>query len=75
MRARDKRDSERRDKREVSKRARDREKRYGTDGYKSRRRSSTRSSRRHCGKVSGSVVQDDEEGHLIFKVGDILQSR
>ena len=34
-----------------------------------------RSSRRNGGKVSGSVVQDDEEGHLIFKIGDILQSR
>ena len=26
-------------------------------------------------KVSGSVVQDDEEGHLIYKVGDVLQNR
>jgi len=25
--------------------------------------------------VSGSVVQDDEEGHLIFKMGDVIQSR
>ena len=33
-----------------------------------------RSSRRNGGKVSGSVVQDDEEGHLIFKIGDILHS-
>jgi len=63
--------------REVSnKKARDRDKRYGTDGYKSRRGSSTRSSRRGpAGRVSGSVVQDDEEGHLIFKPGDVIQSR
>jgi len=64
-----------RDRRDVSKKARDRERRYGTDGYKSRRRSSTRSSRRNGNKVSGSVVQDDEEGHLIFSIGDILQNR
>ena len=25
--------------------------------------------------MSGSVVQDDEEGHLIFKLGDVIQSR
>ena len=36
------RDTEKRDRRDVSKKARDRERRYGTDGYKSRRRSSTR---------------------------------
>ena len=35
----------------------------------------TRSSRRNGNKVSGSVVQDDEEGHLIFSIGDILQNR
>jgi len=69
------REGERRERRDVSKKARDREKRYGTDGYKSRKRSSTRSSRRNGGKPSGSVVQDDEEGHLIFKNGDIIQNR
>ena len=36
------REGERRERRDVSKKARDREKRYGTDGYKSRKRSSTR---------------------------------
>ena len=25
--------------------------------------------------MSGSVVQDDEEGHLMFKLGDVIQSR
>ena len=34
-----------------------------------------RSSRRNGNKVSGSVVQDDGEGHLIFSIGDILQNR
>jgi len=58
---------------EASKRARERGKRYGTDGYKSRKSSSVRSRRQT--KVSGSVVQDDEEGHLIYKVGDVLQNR
>eukprot|EP00092_Neocalanus_flemingeri_P016370 GFUD01017719.1.p1 GENE.GFUD01017719.1~~GFUD01017719.1.p1 ORF type:complete len:570 (+),score=147.73 GFUD01017719.1:495-2204(+) len=58
----------------ASKRARERGKRYGTDGYKSRKSSSRRSSRRPV-KVSGSVVQDDEEGHLVYKVGDLLQNR
>jgi len=58
---------------DASKRARERGKRYGTDGYKSRKSSSVRSRRQT--KVSGSVVQDDEEGHLIYKVGDVLQNR
>jgi len=60
----------------ASKRARERGKRFGTDGYKakSRKSSSARSTRRP-GKVSDSVVQDDEEGHLVYKVGDVLQNR
>jgi len=57
----------------ASKRARERGKRYGTDGYKARKSSSTRS--RRPTKASGSGVQDDEEGHLIYKVGDLLQNR
>merc|ERR1719510_1370698 len=48
----------------------ERDRRYGTDSYKSRKTSSARSTRRHA-----SVVHDDEEGHLIFKSGDILQNR
>lgn len=57
----------------ASKRARERGKRYGTDGYKSRKSSSVRS--RRPTKASESGVQDDEEGHLIYKVGDLLQNR
>jgi len=56
----------------ASKRARERSKLYGTDGYKSCKSSS---SVRRPAKASGSVVQDDDEGHLLYKVGDILQNR
>eukprot|EP00090_Calanus_glacialis_P047512 TRINITY_DN9907_c0_g1_i2.p1 TRINITY_DN9907_c0_g1~~TRINITY_DN9907_c0_g1_i2.p1 ORF type:complete len:580 (+),score=134.22 TRINITY_DN9907_c0_g1_i2:116-1741(+) len=58
----------------ASKRARDRGKQFGTDSYKTRNSSSNRSSRR-CQRTSGSVVKDDDEGHLIYSIGDVLQSR
>jgi len=69
---------DRKDRAEASKRAREREKKYGTEtsGYKHRKsRSTTNRSSRHRKKVSSSVVIDDEEGHLVYKIGDILQGR
>jgi len=65
---------ERGEKSGASKKARERGKRYGTDAYKSRKSTSGRSSRRRA-KQSGSVVHDDEEGHLLYKIGDVLQNR
>jgi len=69
---------DRKERKGASKRARERERKYGTDtsGYKHRKsRSTTNRSSRHRKKVSSSVVIDDEEGHLVYKVGDILQGR
>jgi len=60
----------------ASKRAREREKKYAAEGsFKHGKSSSTNRSSRHKKKVSGSVVVDDEEGHLVYKVGDTLQGR
>jgi len=70
--SRDKRFRDQRSK--ASKRAKDREKRFGTDGYKNRKSSSNRSSRR-LKRSSGSIVKNDDEGHLIYKMGDVLKGR
>jgi len=58
----------------ASKRARDREKRFGTEGYKNRKSSSNRSARRSK-RASGSIVKDDDEGHLIYNLGDVIKGR
>jgi len=55
-----------------SKKAFERGKKYGTDAYKSRNKSSTKRNVRSSGSSS---VHDDDEGHLLYKVGDILQNR
>jgi len=56
-----------------SKKAFERGTKYRTDAYKSRKKSSTRS--RRNARSSVSSVHDDDEGHLLYQVGDILQSR
>jgi len=57
-----------------SKRAREREKKYGTESYK--RQTPSRSSKRSRPETrQRSVVEDDEEGHLVYKTGDLLQGR
>jgi len=58
----------------ASKRARERSKRYGTDNYKNRSSRSDRSSRKHKHEYS-PAVKDDDEGHLIYSIGDILLGR
>jgi len=63
-----------------SKRKREREKKYGTESFKQQRRtpSSSKRSTRKTSRAEArhrSEVEDDEEGHLIYKPGDTLQGR
>jgi len=63
-----------------SKRVREREKKYGTESFKQQRRTPS-SSKRPVHKANRGEgrhreeVEDDEEGHLIYKPGDTLQGR
>jgi len=63
-----------------SKRVREREKKYGTESFKQQRRTPSSSKRpvHKASRVEGrhrEEVEDDEEGHLIYKPGDTLQGR
>merc|ERR1712192_173579 len=63
-----------------SKRVREREKKYGTESFKQQRRTPSISKRpaHKASRVEGrhrEEVEDDEEGHLIYKPGDTLQGR
>jgi len=63
-----------------SKRVREREKKYGTESFKQQRRTPSSSKRpvHKANRVEGrhrEEVEDDEEGHLIYKPGDTLQGR
>jgi len=62
-----------------SKRARERDRRYGTESYKHQRRTLSNNSKRNRSRQEAgrhrSEIQDDKEGHLIYKTGDILQGR
>jgi len=63
-----------------SKRVREREKKYGTESFKQQRRTPSSSKRpaHKTSRVEGrhrEEVEDDEEGHLIYKPGDTLQGR
>merc|ERR1719278_1882656 len=63
-----------------SKRVREREKKYGTERFKQERRTPSSSKRpvHKANRVEGrhrEEVEDDEEGHLIYKPGDTLQGR